>query len=157
MEANELRKIVDCLEDKFPHGPDRDGSQLSTNCISSRAWYLFSKGLGDDIVQLVSDRQMKKKDNPEKQLLIKKHVDEYEKIIVPEWRKLRKKKIPLFFVFWLSIFLGLIAILLKTQSIILLIIIMCLIISYACNSVLSAPMYVIYELVERTVHKLASR
>lgn len=157
MEANELHKIVDCLEAKFPNGPDRDDSQLSTNCLSSRAWYLFSKGLGDDIVQAFRDRQKKRNVDPEKQFLIKKHLDEYEKLIVPEWRRLRKKKFPLLIAVWLGIFLGLIMIILKTQSIILLIILVCMMIAYACNSFVSAPLYMAYELIKKLVHRIVSK
>ena len=93
MEKSEIQKIVNFLESKHPHGPEGNKNQIDSNCMSCSRTYLFYRGHTANVVEVLFDRKKGKKIDPHLELLLDTHIDEYQKIILPAWRNLRKQKV----------------------------------------------------------------
>lgn len=100
MKENDLRKIVYYLETNFPSGPDRENG----SCVSTRFLYLCRR------YKIVNTRLFVKhySRSPEGRLSVRYTLDEYNKVIVPEWRNRRLKRNILHYIIRVFVMIGII-------------------------------------------------
>ncbi len=81
MKKNEIRRIVSYCENNFSSGPDKENG----SCMSTRFLYLYRR-IGISNARIPINHYLSSDEN---KLRIIHALDEYEKEIVPEWRKRR--------------------------------------------------------------------
>jgi hypothetical protein len=100
MEKSEIQRIVNYLETNYSYGPNGNNNQMDDCCLSPIEKYLYFKGHTMRVRNKFRFKRRKKNIDPKIQSLIekyndryKKDIDDYKRIIEPEWRKLRNQNI----------------------------------------------------------------